>query len=436
MKDLTPDKSTLEPIETASIDEIRDLQLKKLKWSLHHAYENVTAYREKFDSLSLHPDDLKTLSDLSKFPFTTKLDLRKNYPFGMFAVAREQIVRIHASSGTTGKPTVVGYTQNDLEMWANMVARSMRASGTKRGDIVHIAYGYGLFTGGLGAHYGAEKLGCTVIPVSGGMTERQVTLINDFTPTTIMVTPSYMLNILEQFNKQGIDPSTTSLQVGIFGAEPWTDSMRDEIQKEFNMHAVDIYGLSEVLGPGVANECVETKDGLHIWEDHFFPEIIDPETGQIMEDGELGELVLTTLSKEALPMIRYRTRDLTRLLPGTARSMRRIEKVTGRSDDMIILRGVNIFPTQIEEIVLQTPEIAPHFQIHLSNDGPLDKMKMLVETLKETNNEKLVTSIKQKVLQKVKDTIGVSIDIAVGLPGSVERSQGKAQRVIDLRTKK
>lgn len=436
MKDLTPDKSTLEPIETASIDEIRDLQLKKLKWSLHHAYENVTAYREKFDSLSVHPDDLKTLSDLSKFPFTTKLDLRKNYPFGMFAVAREQIVRIHASSGTTGKPTVVGYTQNDLEMWANMVARSMRASGTKRGDIVHIAYGYGLFTGGLGAHYGAEKLGCTVIPVSGGMTERQVTLINDFTPTTIMVTPSYMLNILEQFNKQGIDPSTTSLQVGIFGAEPWTDSMRDEIQKEFNMHAVDIYGLSEVLGPGVANECVETKDGLHIWEDHFFPEIIDPETGQIMEDGELGELVLTTLSKEALPMIRYRTRDLTRLLPGTARSMRRIEKVTGRSDDMIILRGVNIFPTQIEEIVLQTPEIAPHFQIHLSNDGPLDKMKMLVETLKETNNEKLVSSIKQKVLQKVKDTIGVSIDIAVGLPGSVERSQGKAQRVIDLRTKK
>ncbi len=436
MKDLTPDKSTLEPIETASIDEIRDLQLKKLKWSLHHAYENVTAYREKFDSLSVHPDDLKTLSDLSKFPFTTKLDLRKNYPFGMFAVAREQIVRIHASSGTTGKPTVVGYTQNDLEMWANMVARSMRASGTKRGDIVHIAYGYGLFTGGLGAHYGAEKLGCTVIPVSGGMTERQVTLINDFTPTTIMVTPSYMLNILEQFNKQGIDPSTTSLQVGIFGAEPWTDSMRDEIQKEFNMHAVDIYGLSEVLGPGVANECVETKDGLHIWEDHFFPEIIDPETGQIMEDGELGELVLTTLSKEALPMIRYRTRDLTRLLPGTARSMRRIEKVTGRSDDMIILRGVNIFPTQIEEIVLQTPEIAPHFQIHLSNDGPLDKMKVLVETLKDTNNEKLVTSIKQKVLQKVKDTIGVSIDIAVGLPGSVERSQGKAQRVIDLRTKK
>ena len=436
MKDLTPDKSTLEPIETASIDEIRDLQLKKLKWSLHHAYENVAAYREKFDLLSVHPDDLKTLSDLSKFPFTTKLDLRKNYPFGMFAVAREQIVRIHASSGTTGKPTVVGYTQNDLEMWANMVARSMRASGTKRGDIVHIAYGYGLFTGGLGAHYGAEKLGCTVIPVSGGMTERQVTLINDFTPTTIMVTPSYMLNILEQFNKQGIDPSTTSLQVGIFGAEPWTDSMRDEIQKEFNMHAVDIYGLSEVLGPGVANECVETKDGLHIWEDHFFPEIIDPETGQIMEDGELGELVLTTLSKEALPMIRYRTRDLTRLLPGTARSMRRIEKVTGRSDDMIILRGVNIFPTQIEEIVLQTPEIAPHFQIHLSNDGPLDKMKVLVETLKETNNEKLVTSIKQKVLQKVKDTIGVSIDIAVGLPGSVERSQGKAQRVIDLRTKK
>ena len=436
MKDLTPDKSTLEPIETASIDEIRDLQLKKLKWSLHHAYENVTAYREKFNSLSVHPDELKTLSDLSKFPFTTKLDLRKNYPFGMFAVAREQIVRIHASSGTTGKPTVVGYTQNDIEMWANMVARSMRASGTKPGDIVHIAYGYGLFTGGLGAHYGAEKLGCTVIPVSGGMTERQVTLINDFTPTTIMVTPSYMLNILEQFNKQGIDPSTTSLQVGIFGAEPWTDSMRDEIQKEFNMHAVDIYGLSEVLGPGVANECVETKDGLHIWEDHFFPEIIDPETGQIMEDGELGELVLTTLSKEALPMIRYRTRDLTRLSPGTARSMRRIEKVTGRSDDMIILRGVNIFPTQIEEIVLQTPEIAPHFQIHLTNDGPLDKMKVLVETLKETNNEKLVTSIKQKVLQKVKDTIGVSIDIAVGLPGSVERSQGKAQRVIDLRTKK
>ena len=346
MKDLTPDRNTLDPIEIASRDEIQALQLSRMKWSLRHAYDNVAMYKKRFDDAGVHPDDLKSLSDLAKFPFTYKNDLRDHYPFGLFAVPRDQIARIHASSGTTGKATVVGYTKNDVSIWADMVARSMRASGTKPGDIVNIVYGYGLFTGGLGAHYGAERLGCTVVPVSGGMTERQVTLIQDFKPSTIMVTPSYMLNILEQFHKMGIDPRDSSLDVAIFGAEPWTNSMRQEIEQAFDMHAVDIYGLSEVLGPGVANECVETKDGLHIWEDHFYPEIINPETGEPVEDGEMGELVFTTLTKEGLPMIRYRTRDLTRLLPGTARSMRRMEKITGRADDMIILRGVNVFPTQ------------------------------------------------------------------------------------------
>ena len=435
MKDLTPDKKTLDAIEIASIDEIRTLQIKRLKWSLHHAYDNVEMYRQRFDAANIHPNDFKSFSDLTKFPLTYKDDLRTHYPFGMFAVPREKIIRIHASSGTTGKPTVVGYTKNDISMWADMVARSMRASGTKAGDIVHIVYGYGLFTGGLGAHYGAERLGCTVVPLSGGMTDRQVTLIQDFKPSTIMVTPSYMLNILEQFTKLGVDPRSTSLNVGIFGAEPWTNSMRNEIENAFDMHAVDIYGLSEILGPGVANECVETKDGLHIWEDHFYPEIIDPITGEVLNDGEIGELVFTTLSKEGLPMIRYRTRDLTRLLPGTARSMRRMEKVTGRSDDMIILRGVNIFPTQIEELVIQVKELAPYFQIELDKKGPLDTMRILVETTKESSMTNIRSNVKDSFIKKVKDTIGVNVEVIVGAPNSVERSQGKARRVIDLRPK-
>ena len=435
MKDLTPDKKTLDAIEIASIDEIRTLQIKRLKWSLHHAYDNVEMYRKRFDAANVHPNDFKSFSDLTKFPFTYKDDLRTHYPFGMFAVPREKIIRIHASSGTTGKPTVVGYTKNDISMWADMVARSMRASGTKAGDIVHIVYGYGLFTGGLGAHYGAERLGCTVVPLPGGMTDRQVTLIQDFKPSTIMVTPSYMLNILEQFTKLGVDPRNTSLNVGIFGAEPWTNSMRNEIENAFDMHAVDIYGLSEILGPGVANECVETKDGLHIWEDHFYPEIIDPITEEVLDDGEIGELVFTTLSKEGLPMIRYRTRDLTRLLPGTARSMRRMEKVTGRSDDMIILRGVNIFPTQIEELVIEIKELAPYFQIELDKKGPLDTMRILVEATKESSMINIRSNIKDTFIKRVKDTIGVNVEVIVGAPNSVERSQGKARRVIDLRPK-
>ena len=435
MKDLTPDRKTLDPIEIASVDEIRALQLTRLQWSLRHAYENVPMYRQRFDTAGVHPDDLKSLTDLAKFPFTYKDDLRANYPFGLFAVPREQIIRVHASSGTTGKPTVVGYTKNDIDMWANMVARSMRASGTKPSDIVHIAYGYGLFTGGLGAHYGAERLGCTVVPVSGGMTERQVTLIEDFKPSTIMVTPSYMLNILEQFKKFGINPRETSLDVGIFGAEPWTNSMRKEVEAAFDMHAVDIYGLSEVLGPGVANECVETKDGLHIWEDHFYPEVIDPQNGEVLPDGEMGELVFTTITKEGLPMIRYRSRDLTRLLPGTARSMRRIEKVTGRSDDMIILRGVNVFPTQIEEQVLAISSLAPYFQIELSKDGAMHQMKVLVESHPNSALAEDKKASSQALAMKIKETIGISVSIRVGDPGSVERSQGKARRVVDLRSK-
>lgn len=435
MKDLTPEKSSLDPIEIASIDEIRSLQLDRLKWSLRHAYENVPMYRERFDAAGVHPDDLKSLSDLAKFPFTYKTDLRDHYPFGLFAVPRDQIVRVHASSGTTGKPTVVGYTQNDIDMWADMVARSMRASGTRPGDIVHVAYGYGLFTGGLGAHYGAERLGCTVVPVSGGMTERQVTLIDDFKPKTIMVTPSYMLNILEQFHKAGLDPRESSLEVGIFGAEPWTNAMRSEVEEAFDMHAVDIYGLSEIMGPGVANECVETKDGLHIWEDHFFPEIINPETGEVVEDGEMGELVFTTLTKEGLPMIRYRTRDLTRLLPGTARSMRRMEKITGRSDDMIILRGVNVFPTQIEEQVMATGGLAPHFQIELYKAGRMDAMRVFVEADPKAADEASKTASARMLTKHIKDVVGVSAEVIVGDPGEVARSQGKAQRVIDNRAK-
>lgn len=435
MKNLTPPRESLEPIEIASIDEIRATQLERMKWSLRHAYDNVPFYKQSFDAAGVHPDDLKTLSDLAKFPFTYKNDLRDNYPFGLFAVPRDQIVRVHASSGTTGKPTVVGYTRGDIDMWATMVARSMRASGTKPGDIVHIAYGYGLFTGGLGAHYGAERLGCTVVPVSGGMTERQVTLIQDFQPKTIMVTPSYMLNILEQYQKAGIDPRDSSIEVGIFGAEPWTNAMRAEVEDAFDMHAVDIYGLSEVLGPGVANECVETKDGLHVWEDHFYPEIIDPETGDVLPDGEMGELVFTTITKEGLPMIRYRTRDLTRLLPGTARSMRRMEKITGRSDDMIILRGVNVFPTQIEEQVLAISDLAPHFQIELSRKGRMDQMAVMVEATPDATSDAARTASSQLLSKKIKDVVGVSTTITVGTPGSVARSQGKAVRVIDNRPK-
>ena len=381
----------------------------------------------------MHPSDLKSLSDLAKFPFTYKTDLRDNYPFGLFAVPREQISRIHASSGTTGKPTVVGYTKNDLSNWADLVARSMRASGTRPGDIVHVAYGYGLFTGGLGAHFGAERLGCTVVPISGGMTERQVTLINDFKPGTIMVTPSYMLNILEGFRKAGLDPRACSLDVGIFGAEPWTNAMRTEVEAAFDMHAVDIYGLSEIMGPGVANECVETKDGLHIWEDHFLPEIIDPETGDVLPDGEMGELVFTTLTKEGLPMIRYRTRDLTRLLPGTARSMRRMEKITGRSDDMIILRGVNVFPTQIEEQVLATGGLASHFQIELYKAGRMDAMRVHVEATLDAADELSRTAATRVLVKRIKDVVGISTEVIVGDPGAVERSQGKARRVVDNR---
>ncbi len=435
MKDLTPDRASLDPIEIASIDAIRALQLQRLKWSLRHAYDNVAFYRDSFDAAGVHPDDLTSLSDLAKFPFTVKSDLRDNYPFGMFAVPQDQIVRLHASSGTTGKPTVVGYTAGDIDMWANMVARSMRASGTRPGDVVHVGYGYGLFTGGLGAHYGAEKLGCTVVPVSGGMTERQVMLIQDFKPTTIMVTPSYILNILEQFQAMGLDPRESSLELGIFGAEPWTNAMRSEVEEAFDIHAVDIYGLSEVLGPGVANECVETKDGLHIWEDHFYPEIINPDTGEVVEDGKEGELVFTTLTKEGLPIIRYRTRDLTRLLPGTARSMRRMEKVTGRSDDMMILRGVNVFPTQIEEQVLAVPGLAPHFQVELMTEGRMDAMRVLVEADAQVLDETARTALAQALSDRIKDIIGISAKAHVGAPGSVVRSQGKAQRVVDKRQK-
>ncbi|HPE24334.1 phenylacetate--CoA ligase PaaK [Albidovulum sp.] len=435
MKDLTPPRASLDPIEIASRDEIAALQLQRMKWSLRHAYDNVPHYRQSFDAAGVHPDDLRTLADLARFPFTTKADLRDNYPFGLFAVPQEKIARVHASSGTTGKPTVVGYTAADIDTWANLVARSMRASGTRPGDKVHVAYGYGLFTGGLGAHYGAEKMGCTVIPVSGGMTERQVTLIEDFRPSTIMVTPSYMLNILEQYHRMGLDPRNSSLDVGIFGAEPWTNAMRREVEAAFDMHAVDIYGLSEVMGPGVANECVETKDGLHIWEDHFYPEIIDPETGAVLPDGEIGELVFTTLTKEGLPVIRYRTRDLTRLLPGTARSMRRMEKITGRSDDMIILRGVNVFPTQIEEQVLRTPGLAPHFQIELFSKGRMDAMRVHVEPLPDRSGAEARVGQARELARHIHDVAGISVEIAVNDPGQVARSEGKAKRVIDNRQK-
>jgi len=435
LRDLSPRAGDLDPIETAPHEEIEALQLDRLKWTLRHAYENVAFYRGAFDASGVHPDDLHDLADLARFPFTTKQDLRDHYPFGMFAVPRERVVRIHASSGTTGKPTVVGYTSRDIDTWSDLVARSIRASGGRPGMKIHVAYGYGLFTGGLGAHYGGERLGCTVIPVSGGMTERQVQLIVDFEPDVIMVTPSYMLTILDEMEHQGVDPAATSLQVGIFGAEPWTDDMRREIERRLDMHAVDIYGISEVIGPGVANECVETKDGLHIWEDHFYPEVIDPDTGEALPAGEKGELVFTSLTKEAMPVIRYRTRDLTRLLPGTARpSFRRMEKVTGRSDDMMIIRGVNVFPTQIEELILRTPALAPHFQCVLTRPDRLDELQVLVESrgdLPEPEREEIAAGLRERV----KSTIGVSVAVDVLPPESVDRSAGKFQRIVDHRSR-
>ena len=433
MLDLTPRAEDLDPIELASRDEISSLQIERLKWSLAHAYENVPFYKEKFQAMGVHPDDLNDLDDLARFPFTVKADLRDNYPFGMFAVPREQVARIHASSGTTGKPTVVGYTHKDVDTWAELVARSLRASGTRPGDVVHVAYGYGLFTGGLGAHYGAEKLGCTVIPVSGGMTERQVTLIEDFAATSIMVTPSYALSILDAYREAGLDPRKSPLQVGIFGAEPWTNAMREEIEQAFDMHAVDIYGLSEVIGPGVASECVETKDGPVIWEDHFYPEVINPETGEVLPEGEEGELVFTSLTKEAFPIIRYRTRDLTRLLPGTARSMRRMAKITGRSDDMIVLRGVNVFPSQVEEQLMRVEALAPHFQIELSRDERLDKMTVNVEPAAKGVDASSRQAAADTLRDHIKNMIGISADIVVREVGDVPRSQGKAVRVVDRR---
>jgi len=424
----------LEPIERASVDELRGLQLERLKWSVRHAYENVEHYRSSFAAHGAHPDDLKSLQDLAKFPFLNKQDFRDNYPFGLFAVARERVVRIHASSGTTGKPTVVGYTARDIDSWANLVARSIRAAGGAPGDIVHVAYGYGLFTGGLGAHYGAERLGCTVIPMSGGQTEKQVQLIQDFRPDIIMVTPSYMLNIAEEFARQGIDPRASSLRVGIFGAEPWTEAMRAEIEGRLALDAVDIYGLSEVMGPGVASECVATKDGPVIWEDHFYPEIIDPHTGRVLGDGEEGELVFTSLTKEALPVIRYRTRDLTRLLPPTARSMRRMAKITGRSDDMLIIRGVNVFPSQIEELVLRTTGLSPHYQLELTKDGHLDALTVHVECFGEAlASQDSRARVGRELAHHVKSFIGVSIAVQVHDPGTIERSAGKAKRLVDRR---
>ena len=425
----------LDPIERASRDEIAALQLTRLRATLENVYANVPHYRRAFDDQGVHPSDLKTLADLAKFPFTGKGDLRANYPFGMFAVPREQVVRVHASSGTTGKPTVVGYTQEDIDHWANLVARSLRAAGVRRGDMVHIAYGYGLFTGGLGAHYGAERLGCTVVPMSGGQTEKQVQLIRDFRPDAIMVTPSYMQVICEEFRRQGLDPREMSVKVGIFGAEPWTEAMRRDIQQAAGIDAVDIYGLSEVMGPGVASECVETQDGPVIWEDHFYPEIVDPETGAVLPDGEEGELVFTTLTKQAFPVIRYRTRDLTRLLPPTARSMRRMGKIVGRSDDMLIIRGVNLFPTQIEEIVLAHGALGGQYQLVVTRDGLLDKVEVLCELLPgQAAADPL--AVGRDLQQRIKTLTGVSTAVRVGAPDSIERTLvGKARRVVDQRIK-
>jgi phenylacetate-CoA ligase len=431
----SPRPGELEPIETASRDELQALQLQRLQWSLQHAYENVPHYRRAFDERGVHPSDLKTLADLARFPFTAKADLRANYPFGMFAVPRERVVRVHASSGTTGKPTVVGYTQGDIDRWADLVARSIRASGGRAGDIVHVAYGYGLFTGGLGAHYGAERLGCTVIPMSGGQTEKQVQLITDFQPDIIMVTPSYMQVIVEEMRRQGLDPRASSLKVGIFGAEPWTEAMRADIEQSAGIDAVDIYGLSEVMGPGVANECIEAKDGPVIWEDHFYPEIIDPVTGEVLPDGSEGELVFTTLTKEALPVIRYRTRDLTRLLPPTARSMRRMGKIVGRSDDMLIIRGVNVFPTQIEELVLQHGKLAGQYQLVVTREGKLDELEVRCE-VQPGVSELVQVEAQLWLQQRIKTMIGVSASVHVGKADSIERTLvGKARRVIDQRPK-
>jgi phenylacetate-CoA ligase len=428
-----PDPSTLDPAERMSIDELRARQLEQLQWSLRHAYDNVPHYRAAFDAAGVHPDDCRQLADLARFPTTSKTDLRDNYPFGMFAVPQDQVRRIHASSGTTGRPTVVGYTERDIDTWATVMARSIRAAGGRRGDKLHNAYGYGLFTGGLGAHYGAEKLGCTVIPISGGMTPRQVQLIQDFAPRVIMVTPSYMLTVIDEFEKQGIDPRSSSLEIGIFGAEPWTEQMRREMEERLDIEAIDIYGLSEVMGPGVAQECVETKDGLHIWEDHFYPEIIDPFTGEVLPEGEKGELVFTSLTKEAMPVVRYRTRDLTRLLPGSARpAMRRMEKVTGRTDDMIILRGVNIFPTQIEEIVLQTPGLSPHFTLVLTTRGRMDHLTVQIEARPDCPAQRRDPAARE-VATAVKDTVGVTVDVAVVDPDTLARSVGKLQRLRDER---
>ena len=431
-------RDELEPIEKASVDELRALQLERLRWSLRHAYENVPHYRRKFDAAGVHPDNLKTLADLARFPFTTKADLRENYPFGMFAVPMDDIVRVHASSGTTGKPTVVGYTDRDIEMWSNVMARSIRAAGGRSTDKIHVAYGYGLFTGGLGAHYGGEYLGATVIPLGGGMTERQVQLINDFKPDIIMVTPSYMLAIADEFERQGLDSRSCSIRVGIFGAEPWTEGMREEIEKRMGLDAVDIYGLSEVIGPGVAQECIETKDGLTIWEDHFYPEVIDPQTGAPLADGQEGELVFTSLTKEALPIVRYRTRDLTRLLPGSARTMRRMARITGRSDDMMIIRGVNVFPTQIEEMITKQPKLSPHYILELRREGRLDTLDVIVEMRADLAGKLSAAEreAEESLLEHhVKSYIGVSTKVHVVDPGRVERSQGKARRVLDLRPK-
>ena len=429
-----PPPEFLDSGERLNRDALLDLQLQRLRWSLRHAYANVPHYRRAFESAGVTPDDCETLADLARFPLTTKADLRDNYPFGMFAVPRREVRRVHASSGTTGRPTVVGYTQDDLDTWANLMARSIRAAGGRPGDIVHVAYGYGLFTGGLGAHYGAERLGCTVVPVSGGMTPRQVQLIRDFEPAIIMVTPSYMLTLIDEFERQGVDPRTCSLRIGIFGAEPWTEAMRAEIEQRLDMHAVDIYGLSEVMGPGVSQECVETKDGLHIWEDHFYPEVIDPVSGEALPDGAFGELVFTSLTKQALPIVRYRTRDLTRLLPGTARpAFRRMEKVTGRSDDMIILRGVNVFPTQLEELVIRTGGLSPHFQLILGRSGRLDTLSVRVEARSDCPPERRDPAA-QALAREVKDRVGVTVEVQVVDPDTLERSVGKLQRVIDRRS--
>jgi phenylacetate-CoA ligase len=419
----------LEPIEKSSRKELEALQLERLQWSLKHAYDNVAHYRKKFDAAGVRPEDCRSLADLAKFPFTTKSDLRDTYPFGMFAVPTDQVVRIHASSGTTGKPTVVGYTAKDIDMWSHLMARSMRAAGARPGDKVHNAYGYGLFTGGLGAHYGAERLGLTVIPLGGGMTERQVQLIRDFKPEIIMVTPSYMLAIADEMERQGVDPKKTSLRIGMFGAEPWTNELRASIEQRTSLQALDLYGLSEVIGPGVAAECAETKDGLTIWEDHFYPEIVDPETGAPVPDGGKGELVFTSLTKEALPVIRYRTRDLTRLLPGTARTMRRMEKITGRSDDMLIIRGVNVFPSQIEELILKQPELSPHYVLELGKDGPLDCLTVLVELAADGKDQ----GSAQRLQHNIKSYIGVTTDVKVVPITTIERSIGKAKRVVDKR---